>query len=149
MKKIFFSLLVVFPGMAFCQNLPVILNVQALKTGNHLFTFYIEVEIKEGWHAFAIGDPVLGIEPCTILIGNRNILVPDNNETGSDCKTILINDPLFRGKSFRVFTSKVAIEKTVEIDEGIPFILVKLEGLVSDNKQIVPVEIVKEVNIKI
>jgi hypothetical protein len=149
MKKIFFVLLVFFPGIAFCQNLPVQLNARVLKTGNHLFTLRIEVQIKEGWHAFAISDPVLGIEKCTILLENRNILFPDNSETGSDCKTVLIKDSLFGGKSFSVFINKIAIEKTVAIPDSLPFLLIKLEALVSDNIQIVPVEISREVNLKI
>jgi hypothetical protein len=148
MKKIFFVLLVFFPGIAFCQNLPVQLNARVLKTGNHLFTLRIEVQIKEGWHAFAISDPVLGIERCTILLENRNILFPDNSEAGSDCKTVLVKDAFFGGNSFRVFTNKITIEKTVEVIDTIPYLFIRLEGMVSDNKQIVPVEISKELNIK-
>jgi hypothetical protein len=148
MKKIFLVLLVFFPGMAFCQNLPVQLNAQVLKTGNHLFIVRIEVHIKEGWHAFAISDPVLGIERCTILLENRNILFPDNSEAGSDCKTVLVKDAFFGGNSFRVFTNKITIEKTVEVIDTIPYLFIRLEGMVSDNKQIVPVEISKELNIK-
>lgn len=149
MKKILFALLVFFPAMVFCQNLPVQLHVQSLKAGNHLFTLRIQVQIKEGWHVFAISDPVLGIERCRIFLENQNILLPDISETGSDCKTVLVKDSLFDSNYLRVFKNIITIEKTVEVIDTIPFLFVRLEGMVSDNKQIVPVEISKEVNIKL
>lgn len=149
MKKLFFTLLIACPGMAFCQNLPVQLNVQSLKAGNNLFIIQIEVQIKEGWYAFAKYDPVLGIEPFSVLLENQNILFPNNKETGDECKTIVVKDPLFGRNSFSVFTNKITLEKTVKVFDNIPFLVIKLEGFVSDNKQIVSVEITKEVKIKI
>jgi len=149
MKKMLLILLVLIPGLGFSQDMPIQLNVERFRTGNNSCILYIHVNIDEGWHAFAFSDTALGIEPLTLLLENQNILFPTKMENENNCKTLLLKDPLFNGKSFRVYTKNLLIGTTIDITDKIPFITITLKGFASDNKKIVPIEITKEVKIGI
>jgi len=147
MKKILLILLAFIPYISFCQHLPIELNVQSFKTGNHIYTLHIEVLIEDGWHAFAFPDKASGIQPFKLLLENQNILFPNNPEDGGDCNTVLLKDSLFSGRSFLVYTKHIFIDKTVEVSARIPFLTLTLTGFVSNNKTIVPIGIAREVKI--
>lgn len=146
MKKFYIILLGFIPLFAFCQK-PVKMNVQSFQTGISTYTFHIEIEIDDGWHAFAITDTALGIEPFTLSIDDQSILIPADCEEASN-KT-LMNDPLFNGKSFYVFTKKLSVEKIVEVNAHFHSVAISLRGFASNNKKIMPIDIIKEVEIKI
>lgn len=147
MKQLFFILVILFPLLVFCQQMPAQMSVNTIKTGEHSYALRIEVLIGEGWHLFASADAATGIEPLTISLGNENIPILNDPIHQVDFRSVMIHEALFNNRLFSAYTGKIIIEKSIETDAHADAFTVILKGLACNGQKLLPIEIIKDVNL--
>ena len=144
MKNIFLLLVVLIPSICISQDLPVKMIIHCEKVDDHSYILLMNVVIKDGWHVYAKADTSLGIDPLTIMLGNNNL---ELSEDESDFKPIQIVDSLFGNKLLSVYSHENVFQKIIKLSEQTKFIAVTLTGFASNQRKVIHLNISRIVDL--